>query len=233
MERLELLMQGKSFVTHIDTGVIYPQIQNHSSSIYSFLLVTGYLKAVKCDQPYGEDYMCKVALPNREIAFVYSKEILTRLESVISPSVSVGIREAIYKMDVEELQKKLEKFLIETISYHDAASEAFYHGMIVGLCAMMYGRYRITSNCEAGDGRFDIQMLPLNKRLPGIVMELKAGRNCREEQLEELSKSAVCQIDQRLYHAELISQGITTVLKYGIAFSGKKVRVSAETEYMI
>ena len=71
MERLELLMKGESFVTHIDTGVIYPQIQNDPSSVYSFLLVAGYLKAVSCDQSYGEDYMCEVALPNKEISFVW------------------------------------------------------------------------------------------------------------------------------------------------------------------
>ena len=63
-------MKGESFVTHIDTGVIYPQIQNDPSSVYSFLLVAGYLKAVSCDQSYGEDYMCEVALPNKEISFV-------------------------------------------------------------------------------------------------------------------------------------------------------------------
>ena len=79
MERLELLMKGGSFVTHIDTGVIYPQIQKEPSSVYSFLLVAGYLKAVNADQPYGEDYMCEVALPNKEISFVYSKEILSQM----------------------------------------------------------------------------------------------------------------------------------------------------------
>lgn len=88
-ERLESLMQGKSFVTHIDTGVIYPQIQNNPSSIYSFLLVTGYLKAVTNEQPFGGNYMCEVALPNKEISYVYSKEILSQFENVIPPSVAI------------------------------------------------------------------------------------------------------------------------------------------------
>ena len=110
IERLELLMKGKSFVTHIDTGVIYPQLQNNPSSIYSFLLVTGYLKAVSYDQPYGEDYMCEVALPNKEISFVYSKEILSQLESVIPRTAAIGIQEAIYKMDIDELQKSWQHF---------------------------------------------------------------------------------------------------------------------------
>ena len=230
MERLEALMQGKSFVTHIDTGVIYPQLPNNPSSVYSFLLVTGYLKAVNIDQPYGEDYMCEVALPNKEISFVYSKEILSQLESVIPPAAAIGIQEAIYKMDLDELQTKLEKFLLETVSFHDAASESFYHGLILGLCAMLDDRYQITSNRESGEGRFDIQMAPLSERLPGILIELKAGKDCTEAQLESLSKAALQQINDRMYSTALKQQGISSILKYGIAFSGKKVSIAAEIE---
>ena len=228
MERLELLMQGKSFITHIDTGVIYPQIQNNPSSVYSFLLVAGYLKAVRYDQPYGEDYMCEVALPNKEISFVYSKEILSQLESVIPRASAIGIQEAIYKMDVDELQTKLAEFLMETISFHDAASEVFYHGLVLGLCAMLDDRYRITSNREAGEGRFDIQMFPLNQRLPGILIELKSGKDCSEAQLEELAQTALQQIHDRAYGTELMSRDIPSILKYGIAFSGKKVSIAAD-----
>jgi hypothetical protein len=222
MERLERLMQGKSFVTHIDTSVIYPQLQNDPSSIYSFLLVTGYLKALNYDQSYGGDYMCEVALPNKEISFVYSKEILSQLDSIIPRSASIGIQEAIYKMDIEELQVKLESFLMETISFHDAASEAFYHGLVLGLCAMLDDRYHITSNREAGTGRFDIQMLPLKGHLPGILIELKAGKDCTDSQIEALAKTALEQINDRSYIVELNAQGVSSILKYGIAFSGKK-----------
>ena len=152
-ERLESLMQGKSFVTHIDIGVIYPQIHNNPSTIYSFLLVTGYLKAIMTDQSFGGDYICEVALPNKEISYVYSKEILSQFENVIPPSVAVSIQEAIYTMDISALQKRVEAFLLQTISYHDAANETFFHGLILGLCAMLDNRYHITSNREAGNGR--------------------------------------------------------------------------------
>ena len=230
MERLELLMKGKSFVTHIDTGVIYPQVQKEPSSVYSFLLVAGYLKAVSCDQPYGEDYMCEVALPNREISFVYSKEILSQMESVIPKAASISIQEAIYKMDIDALQKSLENFLFQTISFHDAANETFYHGLLLGICAVMDNSYRITSNREAGDGRFDIQMLPLNKQLPGIMIELKAEKDCSEKQLRELSRVALCQINDRSYTADLQAMGVSMILKFGIAFSGKKVYITAEKQ---
>ena len=230
MERLELLMKGESFVTHIDTGVIYPQIQNDPSSVYSFLLVAGYLKAVSCDQSYGEDYMCEVALPNKEISFVYSKEILSQLENIIPRSVAIAIQEAIYKVDSDSLQKTLEKFLLQTISFHDAANETFYHGLILGMCAVMDNSYRITSNREAGDGRFDIQMLPLNKRLPGILIELKAGKDRSETHLEDLANVALQQINDRAYSVDLQAMNVTSIIKIGIAFSGKRTHIAAEKQ---
>ena len=230
MERLEMLMKGQSFVTHIDTGVIYPQIQKDPSSVYSFLLVAGYLKAVSSDQPYGEDYMCEVALPNKEISFVYSKEILSQLESIIPRSAAITIQEALYTMNIDALQNALGNILLQTISYHDAANEIFYHGLILGMCAVMDNSYRITSNREAGEGRFDIQLLPRNKRLPGILIELKAGKDCSEPQLESLAKAALQQINDRAYSVDMQSAQVTSIIKIGIAFSGKKARITAERQ---
>ena len=77
-EKLIALLDGESFVTYIDTDVIYPQIKRNPSSIYSFLLVAGYLKVIRMDIAYNGDYMCEVALPNKEIRYVYSKEILQK-----------------------------------------------------------------------------------------------------------------------------------------------------------
>ena len=228
MERLELLMKGESFVTHIDTGVIYPQIQNDPSSVYSFLLVAGYLKAVSCDQSYGEDYMCEVALPNKEISFVYSKEILSQLEQVIPRSLAIEIQEALYKMDVNALQRGLEKYLMQTISFYDAANEAYYHGLVVGLCAVLNNSFRVTSNRESGNGRYDIQLLPLTKHFPGFLIEIKAEKDCSEEQLQALAQTALRQINDRSYSTEMQALGIGSIIKYGLAFSGKNVRIAAE-----
>lgn len=227
-ERLEVLLQGNSIITQIDTGVIYPQLQSNPSTIFSFLLVTGYLKVITQQMSFGGDYICEVALPNKEISYVYSREILSQLEYMISPSVALAIQVAIYTMDFYELQLRLREFLIQTISYYDTANEAFYHGLILGLCAMLDNRYRIASNREAGMGRFDIQMTPLDKRLPGILVELKAGKDCSEEQLEKLADSALEQINSRAYYAEMSTQNVPELLKYGIAFSGKNVCVKAE-----
>lgn len=228
MENLEKLMKRESFITHIDTGVIYPQIQNDPSSVYSFLLVAGYLKAVSCEQSYGEDYMCEVALPNREMSFVYSKEILSQLEPIIPRKCTIAIQEAIYKAEPDLLQKALEDFLVRSASYYDNANESFYHGMILGICAVMCNSYRVISNREAGDGRFDVAMLPLSNELPGILIEIKAVKNSSDAKLREIADAALKHINERLYSIELEVMNVMSIIKIGLAFSGKRARASAK-----
>lgn len=228
MERLESLLQRKSFVSKIDTDVIYPQIQSDPSSIYSFLLVAGYLKTVSSDMQLGGYTMCEVALPNKEISFVYSKEILSKFENIIPKSSASEIQEAIYTHDTEKLQKGLRKLLLQTISFNDASNESFYHGFVLGLCAMLDNQYRVTSNRESGEGRYDIQLCPYSKKLPGILIELKAGKDCTDEQLQVLSETALEQIKDRSYEADMTAVGINKILKYGVAFCGKNVRIATE-----
>ena len=79
-DRLTSIVSGKSFPTYIDTGVIYPQIKNNPSTIYSFLLAAGYLKATKTTSSFNGDFMCEVSLPNKELSFVYNKEIFKKLK---------------------------------------------------------------------------------------------------------------------------------------------------------
>lgn len=225
-ERLNSLMQGGSFVTYIDTDVIYPQIKNNPSSVYSFLLMAGYLKAIKSDAEFGSDYMCEVALPNKEISFVYSKEILAKLESIIPRSTAISIQEALYTLDADRLQALIEKLLLQSVSYNDTKNEIFYHGLVLGLCAMFDNRYEVRSNRESGEGRFDIQLMPKNNKLPGILIELKAEKSCSEEALVKLSQKAVKQIIERKYDTEMISKGVKSVVKFGVAFSGKKVKIT-------
>ena len=156
-ERLNALLQRESFLTYIDTGVIYPHIRNNPSSVYSFLLVAGYLKVVKVDPAFSGEYMCEVALPNREIAFVYNKEILQKLTDIIPQATAISIQEALYSNDAQRLQKEMHKLLLQSASCYDTARENFYHGFVLGLCAMMDNRYYISSNGESGEGRYDLK----------------------------------------------------------------------------
>ena len=224
-ERLTSLVNGKTFVTYIDTGVIYPQIKSNPSTIYSFLLVTGYLKVLKSTMSFNGDFMCEVALPNREISLVYQKEILQKLHHMIPQSTAISIQEAIFSGDNEKIKAQIQKLLLQSVSSFDTAGENFYHGFMLGLCALM-GDAFVTSNRESGEGRYDIQLKPVKKNLPGVLIELKATKNCSEDSLRKLSEIALQQINEKKYDMELKNAGVTDIYKYGVAFRGKKVEVT-------
>ena len=135
-KQLFLLLQGKSVLTYIDTSVIYPQIRNDAYSLYSFLLVVGYLKVVAIQRSANGDYLCEVALPNKEISFVYKKENLANFASVLPKSSALSIGHAICHKDTELLKECLRNFLKQSMSYLDTNGEAFYHGLLLGLCAI-------------------------------------------------------------------------------------------------
>lgn len=223
--RLTSLVNGGTFTTFIDTSVIYPQIRSNPSTIYSFLLVTGYLKVLKTMPSFSGDFMCEVALPNREISLVYNKEILQRLENLIPSSTAISIQEAIFSGDYARLKTQIQTLLTQSVSYFDTAGENFYHGFMLGLCALMSGFF-VTSNRESGDGRYDIQLKPIQKGLPGILIELKAEKDCSGEKLKKLSETALQQINDKKYDTDLITAGVSVIYKYGVAFSGKKVEVA-------
>ena len=220
---LQMLLQGKPVTAYIDTNVIYPQIKDNPSSVFSFLLVAGYLKILKTEIGSGGDFICELAIPNREISFVYNKEILERMSRIIPRSAAMDVQIALYSGNREKLKSSLEKLLLQSVSYYDVAKESFYHGFLLGLCAVMDNRYEITSNRESGDGRFDICLKPRALILPGILIELKAADS--QKGLKELAKDAVNQIESKRYSAGLEKAGVTSILKYGVAFFGKFVEV--------
>ncbi len=226
-ERLTSLVNGRSFVTYIDTSVIYPQIKSNPSSIYSFLLVAGYLKVLKTVPAFSGDFMCEVALPNKEIAYVYNKEILQKLDKLIPMAAAISMQEALYSADSQKLKAVMQSLLANSVSSFDTAGENFYHGFMLGLCALLSNAY-VTSNREAGDGRYDIQLMPKNVALPGILIELKAEKHADAEQLKKLAAIALKQINDKNYAADMQSHGVKTIYKYGVAFSGKKVEIEVE-----
>ena len=137
----------------------------------------------------------------------------------------ICIQEAIFSGDNVRLKKLIEKLLLESVSSFDTAGENFYHGFMLGLCALL-GEYFVSSNKESGNGRYDIQLKPTRNGLPGILIELKAEKKCSDEQLRKLSESALQQIIDKSYDTELKVAGIDNIYKYGVAFSGKKVEIT-------
>ena len=225
-EKLNQLLQGKSVLTYIDPSVIYPQIKNNPSSVYSFLLVAGYLKITKVEPSFNGDFMCEVALPNKEIVYVYNKEILQKLNDIIPQSTAISIQEAIYSGNSTALQNLLQKLLLESVSNFDTAHENFYHGLVLGLCVILDNRYEITSNRESGTGRYDIALTPKTEGLPGILIELKAAKDVSAEQLRKLAQEALTQIEEKQYDTVMKARNISPIFKYGVAFCGKNVEIA-------
>lgn len=215
------LLCGEKIAAYIDTGVIYPEVQNNPYSIYSFLLVAGYLKVANIYPQSDGNFMCDVAIPNKEITFVYEKEILNRTNQ---NSLAISISQAIFSKDTQKLQALLEDFMVKSISSIDGANEGFYHGMMLGLCAILGNRYKIRSNRESGLGRFDIQLMPLTKGMPGFIFEFKHTKD-EHTDLSALADSALQQIETKKYDTELRDNGVNSIIRIGIAFRGKSAVV--------
>ena len=215
------LLCGEKIAAYIDTGVIYPEVQNNPYSIYSFLLVAGYLKVANIYPQSDGNFMCDVAIPNKEITFVYEKEVLNRTNQ---NSLAISISQAIFSKDTQKLQALLEDFMVKSISSIDGANEGFYHGMMLGLCAILGNRYKIRSNRESGLGRFDIQLMPLTKGMPGFIFEFKHTKD-EHTDLSALADSALQQIEAKKYDTELRDNGVNSIISISIAFRGKSAVV--------
>lgn len=215
------LLCGEKIAAYIDTGVIYPEVQNNPYSIYSFLLVAGYLKVANIYPQSDGNFMCDVAIPNKEITFVYEKEVLNRTNQ---NSLAISISQAIFSKDTQKLQALLEDFMVKSISSIDGANEGFYHGMMLGLCAILGNRYKIRSNRESCLGQFDIQLMPLTKGMPGFIFEFKHTKD-EHTDLSALADSALQQIEAKKYDTELRDNGVNSIISIGIAFRGKSAVV--------
>lgn len=220
-ENLYKLFCGNTITTYVDTSVIYPEVQNNPYSIYSFLLVAGYLKVAAIYPQNDGNYMCDVAIPNKEILYVYEKEVLNRTNQ---NNVSISIHQAIFSKDTRKLQSLLEDFMLKSISTMDGANEAFYHGMMLGLCAVLGSQYKVISNRESGLGRFDVELLPMMQGIPGFIFEFKHTKDINVD-LDSLANSALKQIEDMKYDTELNDFGVEDIVKIGIAFRQKSAVV--------
>ena len=230
-ERLYALLQGEPVIARIDQNVVYRSIAEDPANIYSLLLVAGYLKTPRKDLQADGSYLCEVSIPNREIAAVYKNEILSHLLQIgaITRTTANKIAESLYANDYKKLQAAISEYMDKSISFYDGGAEGFYHGLMLGLIALMDNQYKIKSNRESGDGRYDISLIPRNKKYSGIIIELKSKGGLNEAELEKLSETALEQINSNRYSTEMEKDGITNILKMGIAFSGKKMEIKTQT----
>lgn len=231
-ERLQNLLQGEKIVTKINQNVVYRSLSENPENIYSLLLVAGYLKPLKKILQADGSILCEVAIPNKEIQAVYKNEILSHLMNIgaISGSTANRIAESLYTNACDELEKSIAEFMDKAIRFYDGGAESFYHGLVLGLIALMDNQYKVKSNRESGDGRYDISLLPREKLYPGIIVEIKWKKDLNSENLAQLADEALLQIDSNRYDTEMRETGVIKIIKLGIAFSGKKVKIKSNSQ---
>ena len=224
-DELTRIMQGEEIHAALNMEVVYPKMDEGADTIFSFLLLAGYLTLAAEPEETEFGTFATLKLPNMEIRRVYNTEVLGWMRTQSTGGVISEIEKSIYLGDGERLQKALRNYMISCISSFDGAAEGFYHGMVLGLVASLSTRYYIRSNRESGDGRFDLLLEPKEKNLPGIVMEFKAVASSEKKSLSEIASEAIAQIDRLRYTQGLNERGVSRIVKYGIAFSGKNVEV--------
>lgn len=223
-DNLFALLQGKTVQASLNMDVIYPRITDGTDTIFSFLLLAGYLKPVSNAVETELGTFVELALPNKEIRRVYNTEILSWFRETVDGNVMAGLEKALYLNDGKKLQEFLRKYMITCISCFDGAAEGFYHGMMLGLAAGMSSRYYIRSNRESGEGRFDLVLEPKVHSLPGVIMEFKATKD--DAGLSASADEALKQIEDKHYDTDMKDRGIKEIAKYGIAFAGKNVEIA-------
>lgn len=223
MDSLTDLFKGNGVEAELDDGFAIQEADSMDRML-SLMVSTGYLKPVK--RLEGRNYI--VEIPNKEVHSIFKDEILDWCMPK-EKRIYERFLKAIQSGKEKEAETILEDILTGMISYHDAASEAFYHGMMLGLLASGNELYEVTSNREAGNGRYDICMIPRKryaKKLPGILMELKRSKT--KSALERDAEVAIGQIGKNNYFNAFQGMNIKEEWWYGISFMAKEVHVKAE-----
>lgn len=227
LDRVRGLVEGDSVTSTIDVGTVYPRIADDATSVWSYLLMAGYLKAS------GRSFVARrwryrLEVPNEEVRQVYEDEALRAFPRAMPTSVTNPVVAALVDGDADALCDAFSR-LLECASVRDLWGEAFYQGFVLALVALVDGfGYKVDSNRESGNGYFDIQLDPLGTNHPGIVIELKALANepAGPDDLRRSAEAALAQIADRDHTRELRRGGACPVLCYGVAFRGRDVAVA-------
>ena len=236
-EKFENLLRGEVIRTPIDEQIVYNQLDGSEKAVWSLLLASGYLKVLSYDRmellERGQKQMYELALTNYEVECMFEGMIrgwFTEVEEDYNEFIK-----AMLQNDLKAMNAYMNRVALSTFSYFDTGKrpsydqpERFYHGFVLGLIVDLQNKYIITSNRESGFGRYDVMLEPRRPQEDdAIILEFKVYDEDDEENLKETVQSALAQIEEKQYAAQLIARGVPKerIRCYGFAFEGKKVLI--------
>lgn len=219
-EEFEKLINDQSIIKKIVPELTYREMDFHSiqtmnDNVYSFLLFTGYLK-IKSKVDNDHPYTYELVIPNKEVKYIY-EDIFMKWFDSYQRKRDLSFIEALIQEDVMKANRLLQDVLQQSISYYDNY-ENFYHGFMVGF--LKANGYKVQSNRESGEGRFDIAVLPYSILDTALIIECKHSTGIKE--LRKDSAKAIEQIIRQKYIEGLIEEGYEHVIGYGISFYKKQ-----------
>jgi hypothetical protein len=243
-KKLESLIQNESIECALDEDIAYNQLDTNGDAIWSLLLASGYLKVVRvfkrdtCPEDVElsglEDNIYELRLTNLEIRKMMRTMVKGWFER--DKNNYNGFIQALLTDDVKRMNTFINKFSLNTFSYFDSGNkpseesepERFYHGFVLGLVVDLAERYAIKSNRESGFGRYDVMMIPKDKKDRAFIFEFKVkDADDDEAALEDTLANAHAQIEEKQYAKELLASGVPAenIRTYGFAFEGKTVLI--------
>ena len=211
-KEFDLLMNGQSLIKYIKPELTYREMDN-INNIYSFLLLTGYLKVIK---DRGENQY-ELVIPNKEVYEIYKQSFMSYFEDYTTSKKNELYQELV-DGDAKKVNLLLNDILLRSISYFDN-QESFYHGFLVGLL----NDYEVVSNRESGNGRFDVCVLPEN--ILGTVVLIECKHSISEDDLIDDAKEGARQIVEKKYLEEHRFKKYENAVGYGISFYKKQCYV--------
>lgn len=208
-KEFDVLMSGQSLIKYIKPEFTYREMDN-INNIYSFLLLTGYLKVIK---DRGENQY-ELVIPNKEVYEIYKQSFMSYFEDYTT-SRKGELYQELVDGDAKKVNLLLNDILLRSISYFDN-QESFYHGFLVGLL----NDYEVVSNKESGNGRFDVCVLPEN--ILGTVVLIECKHSISEDDLIDDAKEGARQIVEQKYLEEHRFKKYENAIGYGISFYKKQ-----------